>query len=55
MANTIDFKFIYEAILHYFNQEKGYGYSEDEIKTLATSFSYTFCTQDNFESVVDSL
>lgn len=55
MANTIDFKSIYEAILHYFNQEKEYGYSEVEIKTLATSFSYTFCTQDNFESVVDSL
>ena len=55
MANTIDFKSIYEAILHYFNQEKEYGYSEDEIKTLATSFSYTFCTQDNFESVVDNL
>ena len=55
MANTIDFKSIYEAILHYFNRRKKCGYSEDEIRTLAKSFSFTFCTQDNFESVVDSL
>lgn len=55
MANTIDFKSIYEAILHYFNRRKKCGYSEDEIRTLAKSFSFTFCTQDNFELVVDSL
>ncbi len=55
MAKTIDFKSIYEAILHYFNRRKKYGYSEDEIRTMSTSFSFTFCTQDNFKSVVDSL
>ena len=53
MAETIDFKSIYEAILHYFNMR--YGYSEDEIKTMAASFNFTFCTQDNFKSVVDNL
>ena len=55
MAKTIDFKSSYEAILHYFNREKKYGYSEDEIRSLASSFSFTFCTQDNFESVVARL
>ena len=55
MAKTIDFKLIYKAILHYFNQRKKYGYSEDEISKMASSFSFTFCTQDNFKSVVESL
>ena len=55
MAKTIDFKSIYEAILHYFNRRRKYGYSEEEIRTFATSFSFTFCTQDNFKSVVDNL
>gem|GEM_PF-6933653 len=55
MAKTINFKSIYEAILHYFNQRKKYGYSEDEIGKMASSFSFTFCTQDNFKLVVESL
>ena len=55
MAKTIDFKSIYEAILHYFNRRRKYGYSEEEIRAFATSFSFTFCTQDNFKSVVDNL
>ena len=55
MAETIDFKSIYEAILHFFNLKKKYGYSEDEIRTMAASFNYTFCTQDDFKSVVESL
>ena len=55
MAETIDFKSIYEAILHYFNERRKYGYSEDEIKKMASSFRFIFCTQDNFKSVVESL
>lgn len=55
MAETIDFKSIYEAILHYFNVRRKYGYSEDEIRAMASSFNFTFCTQDNFKSVVESL
>ena len=54
MAETIDFKSIYGAILHYFNSEK-YGYSEAEIREIAAKFSFTFCTQDNFKSVVDNI
>ena len=55
MAETIDFKSIYKAILHYFNLKKKYGYSKDEISKMASSFSFTFCTQDNFKSVVESI
>ena len=55
MAETIDFKSIYEAILHYFNERREYGYGEDEIKKMASSFRFIFCTQDNFKSVVESL
>ena len=55
MAETIDFKSIYRAILHYFNERRKYGYSEDEIKKMASSFRFIFCTQDNFKSVVESL
>ena len=55
MAKTIDFKSIYKAILHFFNLRKKYGYSEDEISIMASSFSFTFCTQDNFKSVVESI
>lgn len=55
MAETIDFKFVYAAILHFFNVRREYGYSENEIKEMSSSFSFTFCTQDNFKSVVESL
>lgn len=55
MAEAIDFKSVYRAILHYFNQREKYGYREDEINKMASTFSFTFCTQDNFKSVVDSL
>ena len=37
------------------NLKKKYGYDEDEIKTMASSFNFIFCTQDNFKSVVESL
>ena len=54
MAETIDFKSIYGAILHYFNSEK-YGYSEADIHEMIDKFSFTFCTQDNFKSVVSNI
>ena len=55
MAETIDFKSIYEAILHFFNLKKKYGHSEDEIRTMADSFGFTFCTQEDFKSVVERI
>ena len=55
MAEAIDFESIYGAILHYFNAKKKYGRGEEEIREMASSFSLTFCTQDDFKSVVDSL
>ncbi len=55
MAESIDFKSIYGAILRYFNTRKKYGRSEEEIREMASSFSLTFCTQNDFKSVVDSL
>ena len=55
MAETIDFKSIYGAILRYFNSIKKYGHSEEEIRKMESSFSFKFCTQDNFKSTVENL
>ena len=55
MTKTIDFKSIYWAILRYFNQKKKYGISDDDISKMSSSFRFTFCTQSDFKSVVDSL
>lgn len=54
-AKTIDFKAIYGAILHYFNSASNYGYSDEEIINMHSSFNFQFCTQDDFKSVIESL
>ena len=54
-AETINFKAIYRAILQYFNSKKKYGYCEKDIREMESSFTFTFCTQDNFNSVVESI
>ena len=55
VAERIDFKAIFRAILFYFNEREELGIEGNKLNAIAQNLSFQVCTQDNFKSAVEEL
>ena len=55
IAERIDFKAIFRAILLYFNEKKELGIEGNKLNAIAQDLTFQVCTQDNFKSAVEEL
>lgn len=49
-ATTIDMSLLYNCVVHFLHEHKGIGLNlcDDEVKKIAKSFKFHFCTQDDY-------